>query len=107
MIVKDMDDRTYRHATSPGSHPTPRHQDPDWSPQIRENNPLDFSVFLSISGCNMQILEGDFSGGRGAPQLPESLRTAFLNYIVDFEWQTVCNGQSNSQSNVDIMIFVG
>jgi len=29
---------------------------------IPKNNPLDFTVFLSITGYNLQFFEGDFLG---------------------------------------------
>jgi len=32
---------------------------------MRENNPLDFSAILSISGCNVQFGDAEYSGERG------------------------------------------
>ncbi len=49
------------HAPIPSSRLSPQgvsphtRQGPGRSPQIRENNPLDFSTVLVISGCNMQF----------------------------------------------------
>jgi hypothetical protein len=37
---------------------------------MRENNPLDFSEILVITGCNVQFGERDISDGQGCGQLP-------------------------------------
>jgi hypothetical protein len=43
---------------------------PGCSPQIRDNNPLDFSDFLVIISQKVQFWEGDFSGEQGTGLLP-------------------------------------
>ena len=79
-----------------GVPPTHTRRGPRWSPQIRGNNPLDFSVVLVISGCNVQSLEGDFSGEQGRGLLPETKHPVIFVCIQYFnsKYSFCCDGIS-------------
>ena len=71
-----------------------------------ENNPVDFSEFLMITGCNVQNWEGDFSGDRVCGLLPVRQQNVNLAETAVFQCVMITSTAIPNILGVNILLNV-